>query len=313
MGHERDLELLRNIIAGVSQLVMAVTPAINETAYDLNAAAFSETTAIANDFILDNVEINFSTTSIRDITITSSDGTILLEDTDNIDKNFVWSHIEQGFNGGENITVDITQTGAACLVDVKLRTRSGSNTLVGNPVVQGEDLVASGNYPIPLDRGGIAIPIIMSDHSRIHKGEAYSAAGKATGLNNGDSFDILLKNPVGNFPHFRVFEFDSDKSPGDILLYESPTTSADGDAVVINNLNRNSSNTPDLEVFTTPTVDAVGTQIEFHLVTGTKASGGSSQSATTEWILKVNTDYLIRFTAGANSTTVGWYIFFYEG
>ncbi|MCK5607962.1 hypothetical protein KAR91_39140 [Candidatus Pacearchaeota archaeon] len=136
MGHERDLDLLRQIIDTASQIVMAVTPAISETAYDLNAAAFSETTAIADDFILDNVEMNFSSTSIRDITITSSDGTILLEDTDNIDKNFVWSHIEQGFNGGENITIDITQAGEACLVDVKLRIRSGSNTLVGNPAVK---------------------------------------------------------------------------------------------------------------------------------------------------------------------------------
>ena len=316
-----DAELV-NINAGVSQLAMSISNEIDETAYDLNAAAFSESTVINKDYILDNIELNFSTIEAKTITVTSSDGTILWGgsvDTSasnlgyNTTKQHFFLSFGRGFNASENITVAVTQFSSAGTMDCILKIQSGTNTLLGDPVVQGEDLVAGGNYPLPLDRNGIAVPTIMSDHSHIHKGEAYSASDKVTGLNTGDSFDILLKNPAGNFPHFRVFEFDSDKSPGDIFIYEAPTTSADGTPLTLNNLNRNSSNTPDLSVFTEPTLSDVGTRLEYHQITGTKASGGSSQSATTEWILKTNTDYLVRFTAGANGTIIGWYIFFYEG
>ena len=123
----------------VSQLVMAINNALDFTAFDLNAAAFSETTSITNDYILDNIEINFSTTAIRDITVTSADGTILLQDKDNIDKNITWKKINTGFSANENITIDITQTSAACSVDVILRVQSGTNTLLGNPAVQWVD------------------------------------------------------------------------------------------------------------------------------------------------------------------------------
>ena len=135
MGLERDLELLRDIISGVSQLVMSVNNAIEKTAYDLNAAAFSETTDITSDFILDNIELKFTTTAARNISITSSDGTIIFEEEDNIDKSLIIPGKNLGFNGGENITVDLSQTGATCLVDVRLRVRSGSNTLVGAPIL----------------------------------------------------------------------------------------------------------------------------------------------------------------------------------
>jgi hypothetical protein len=121
--------------ATVSQLVMAVTKPINEIAYDLNAAAFSETTNITKDYELDNLEINFTTTSTRDITVTTSDGTVIFKDTDNVETSLLIDFGGIGFSSGDNITVAITQTGAACSADVILRIKSGSNALQGNPYV----------------------------------------------------------------------------------------------------------------------------------------------------------------------------------
>ena len=120
----------------VSQLVMAITNAIDETVFDLNAAAFSETTAITNDYELDNVEFNFTTTASKDIVITTADGTKILNETSNTDTSFVWQpSSEMAFNGGENLTVTITQTSSACLMDCILKTKSGTSTLSGNPVL----------------------------------------------------------------------------------------------------------------------------------------------------------------------------------
>ena len=120
----------------LAQLVMAITNAINEKAFDLNAAAFSETTNISNDYELDNVEFNFTTAALRTITITTADGTVILNEPDNIDTSFAWVPSQEiAFNGGENLTVTVTQTGTACSMDCVLKVKQGSNTLLGNPVL----------------------------------------------------------------------------------------------------------------------------------------------------------------------------------
>ena len=307
----------------VSQLVMAITNAIDSTAYDLNAAAFSETTNITKDYILDNIELNFSTTEVKTITITSADGTILWggsvdTSTSNLGynttkRNFFLS-LGRGFNANENITVAVTQLSSAGIMDCILKVKSGTNTLVGDPVVQGLDQILGGNQPLPVDRGGRYIPVILGDHTRIHEGFAYITSGKVTGLNNGDNFDILLKNPSGNFPHFRVFTFESDKAPADIVLYQEPTISSDGSPMTLVNLDHNSLNTNNLEFFSAPTITDVGTVKEDRGILGAKNEGGTALSLTVEHVLKggVATNYLLRFTAGANSTTMRYYIFYYE-
>jgi hypothetical protein len=129
----------------VSQLVMAVTNAIDETAYDLNASAFNEVTAITNDFELDSVELNFSTAEAKTITITSADGTILWGgDVDqtaanqgylSTAQNLYLGFNHRGFDGGDNITVTVTQFSGAGTMDCILRTKSGTNSLLGNPHV----------------------------------------------------------------------------------------------------------------------------------------------------------------------------------
>ncbi len=312
MGTERDLQLLRDINTTASQLVLAITNAIDETSYDLEAAAFSETTNITNDYILDNVEFNFTTAASRNITITTEDGTQIYSATSNTDTHLVVRNFDMGFNGGENLTVDVSQAGSACVMDCILKVRSGTNTLVGDPTVQGEDVIAGGNYSIPLDRGGRYLPTIVEEHTRIHEGIAYICTGSKTGLNTGDSFDILLRTQAGNRPHLRVFKFDSSDTPAEIYFYKSPTVTDDGSAFDPVNLDDNSSNSATVDVFTEPTISAVGTLREYQLMAGAKNTGGSGINTTVEHVLKPSTEYLIRFTAGANGTNIGYYLFFYE-
>ena len=120
----------------VSQLVMTVTNALDFTTYDLNAAAFSEATNITNDYELDNVEFNFSTAESKTITITTADGTVILNEADNTDTSFTWQpSSEMAFNGGENLTVAVTQFTAAGIMDCILKIKQGSNSLLGNPTV----------------------------------------------------------------------------------------------------------------------------------------------------------------------------------
>lgn len=124
---------------------LAITNAIEETAYDLNAAAFSEVTSITNDFILDSLELNFSTAEAKTITITSSNGTILWggsvdTSVDNSGYNTTAKNINlvfnQGFNGGDNITVAVTAFTSPGTMDCTLKVKQGTATLVGNPQVE---------------------------------------------------------------------------------------------------------------------------------------------------------------------------------
>lgn len=299
--------------ATVSQLVMAVTNAIDETVHDLNAGAFSEVTAITNDYELDNVEFNFTTTALRTITITTADGTLLLYEGNNTDTSLIWKpSSEIAFNGGENLTVEVTTTGSACLMDCILKIKQGSNTLAGDPVVQGVDQILGGNQPIPLDREGRYVPIIAEEHTRIHESKGFTLTGKRT-VASGARINILIKNPGGNFPHFRFYAFASEKAPADIFLYEGTTISADGTELTPRNNNRNSSNVPNITLHETPTITDDGTEIEYSLIAGSKHVGGSAESITAEWILQSDENYLLRYTNNSGqSSLVGFHIFFYE-
>lgn len=127
---------------------LTITNAIDQTAFDLQAAAFSATTNVSNDFIFDSIVLNFSTTESKTITITGPDGTILLGGTvdtsaantlRNTTKQNFNLIFQQGFNGGDNITVDVTTTSGACSMDCILKVKQGTAGLSGDPVLGSGD------------------------------------------------------------------------------------------------------------------------------------------------------------------------------
>jgi len=130
--------------ASLGQLAMAMNNAIDETAYDLNAASFNETTSVAIDYIFDSVEFNFSTAEAKTITITSADGTILWGgDIDQTAANQgylstaknIYLEFNRGFVASDNLTVGVTQFGSPGTMDCILKTRAGTDTLLGTPFV----------------------------------------------------------------------------------------------------------------------------------------------------------------------------------
>ena len=155
---------------------LTVVNAIDQTAFDLNAAAFSEVTSLSNDYVFDSVELNFSTAESKTITITSADGTILLGgavDTSSRNKlrNTTVKHFNlifgQGFNANDNITVEVTQFSSAGTMDCILKVKEGSTGLTGNPVlgagdeVVGRVKITDGNRVASVDsenRLGVDVP-----------------------------------------------------------------------------------------------------------------------------------------------------------
>lgn len=157
---------------------VVVEHAIDTSDYDLNSSAFSFSTNIIYDYILDSLELNFTSEAFKTVTISSSDGTILWGgslDTslNNLGYNTPAKSINllfnQAFNANENITVGVTQTTIPCLMDCVLKIKRGSalspegikfldpdNSAYGIARVGNRPRVSSVDYTIDIATGNIA-------------------------------------------------------------------------------------------------------------------------------------------------------------
>jgi hypothetical protein len=115
-------------------------------------------------------------------------------------------------------------------------------------------------------------------------------------------------------PHFRWNVECNDLC--NVFLYEGPTvTAATGTARTPINFERNGIYTPKLSILSAPTVTATGTQIDAeYFIQGTQGgkSGGGSDGAVNEFVLKSDTKYLFRVTSGANGCDIHADFHWYE-
>ena len=100
-----------------------LTNIIESTAHDLDSGAdgaLSETSAVASDYRLDSIEMNWSTAVSRTVTVTTSDGTVIYTKALTA-ASLVITDLGMSFQDDEEITVAATATGSACLMDVVVR------------------------------------------------------------------------------------------------------------------------------------------------------------------------------------------------
>lgn len=168
-----------------------------------------------------------------------------------------------------------------------------------------------------------AVTVIDSPHRMAHDGFMYHTSGKVTGIANGASVEVLMVTPADLMPHFNRALFSFSRGDWDIDTFEDVVVSAEGTLITnVYNTNRNSSNTPGLMIFNTPTVTGDGTQLHklWAVPTGTgqgNTIGLSDVKNGEEWILKPSTIYMVRLTnnSGGNATMSYeflWYELDYE-
>jgi hypothetical protein len=169
------------------------------------------------------------------------------------------------------------------------------------------------------DQYARAICTIDESHRMAHDGFMYHASGKVTGLIDTGTAELLLSVPAATFPHLSRVRFDLGRGDVDLHAYEGTTTSADGTPISAFVTNRNSTNTPDLSLFSGPTVTGDGTLIHTGWVpptatgTGLSADGVSNSTNGEEWLLKPSTKYLVRITNNSGATiTYRYEILWYE-
>lgn len=146
-------------------------------------------------------------------------------------------------------------------------------------------------------------------HQKVHEGELFTASYKTPDgapVADNASLDILIRTGTAA-PHI---EFTvSCAQAYEAILYESTTVTDNGTQLSERNRNRRSNKTSVVDAFHTPTVTATGNLILHELASG--ILGGVSRSEE-EWILKPNTNYLLRLTNRAGSAQpmsakVDWY------
>jgi hypothetical protein len=175
------------------------------------------------------------------------------------------------------------------------------------PVLQYTDN-GDGTYaPVPTPTPSAvetATVTIEWEHNEIHEGDAYSAQiyDADTDIATPKTFRVQAPNTTKRL--HCVWSMSCGASGGLWELYEGPTVNAAGSAVTPVNRSRNSTNTATGAVFQDDTYSALGTLIwaEFVGANGAVFKAGGNARSDSEFILKQNTAYLMRFTATVDNT-----------
>ena len=154
-----------------------------------------------------------------------------------------------------------------------------------------------------------SIIAIEPEHHEIHCGDSYEATDNVT-LGNGGTRDYLIIVPneglsethpgdsqdTKQYHLVGIVESESELSAE---FYEASTATA-GTAITSFNRNRNSTLTDTLNISYSPSITTIGTSIWGPWRVGSGRSVAGSASRTREFILKDNTQYILRLT---NQTT----------
>ena len=166
-------------------------------------------------------------------------------------------------------------------------TRSGQTTILGGQSGQGQVDVD------PSSRGLVGLDAV---HRWVHRGYMFDAWNYNAALGSGAALEILIVTAASHGIHARF----AAAAGGDALLtvFENPTVSNNGVAVVPMNRNRSSARTALGLVYKNPTIAADGVQIGNTLLPGGDRgqTGGGGGSSFEEFILAPSTKYLFRLT-----------------
>lgn len=147
-------------------------------------------------------------------------------------------------------------------------------------------------------------------HQLIHEGYGFHASEKISSLTNGSSYNLLLQTS-NTETHLLITHIDSTAAPCDIFIFEDAIVSNVGTPVSVHNTNRINQLPYNGRLYHTPTITNDGTQLEYHIINGAKQSGGSSEVFDFEWVLKPNSNYLIRLTNNSTGTLDAGYELFW--
>jgi hypothetical protein len=161
------------------------------------------------------------------------------------------------------------------------------------------------------DTSGANVTISLA-HMHVHEGRMYEVSYKTTDgspLADNATIDFLFR-PNASRSHFSFGPIAA--NPVEVIFYEAPTITNVGTSLSVVGLNRIRSLPPSSVVYRSPTVTAAGDQLQIDLqVWGLTPLVPAFSEVL--WILRQNTDYLIRMINRAGSAQdIGVILQWYE-
>ena len=164
-----------------------------------------------------------------------------------------------------------------------------------------------------LDIESSCLRTIDTEHSKIHEGKAFIASTYKEDLADDAEYNFLIKNTDVSELH-AVFAINFEGN-AIVDVFEGTTVSADGTEITVYNRKRSSTTASGATAFHTPTITDDGTSISKTVIpgaSGPNASGGNNQGRF-EWLLKVDTNYMVRVkniagAAKSGTITADFYI-----
>jgi len=154
----------------------------------------------------------------------------------------------------------------------------------------------------------VTIPVV---HHEVHEGETFTVSTFSILVNNGDDITMLLR--TGNTRYGHLTFVVAAGGDAQVRLLENPTITNIGNGLNERNMKRYSTEIPEIQAFGNPAYIEQAVIMNFLAPGGTggNAVGGTSRQDT-EWILSLNTDYVIELTniSGNNqpmSIVAQWY------
>ena len=140
-------------------------------------------------------------------------------------------------------------------------------------------------------------------HHEVHEGNTFQASQKSADgspIADDASYDMLIITGNEAEPHL-VFSAAAGGT-AEVILYKNTTVSDNGAQIAVQNMRQSlhGINLNTMRAFTTPTITLVGNQMHIQLLPGGSGPGqgttGGAAREETEWVLAINTNYLIRVT-----------------
>jgi len=220
MGLQVSLVSGSSIVVSNLQQFSVNTP-ISITNYDLAAASYTSTYAFTADALLEQLDLRFSTTQSRTITISLSTGETLFSET-NSNLRLQIDFQSLAIDLGTSITLTVSQTGGACILNGDLTIMAGTLALGGNPVLgAGSNLIGS----VTLDAspshatqdvfGRLRVSDIYTLYSAVHQYDAspnswdsiFTGSGAIAHVPNNSAVQLSVGTTSGDSIKFQTHNY----------------------------------------------------------------------------------------------------------
>lgn len=152
-----------------------------------------------------------------------------------------------------------------------------------------------GSYPLTIDKTTLAIAMIDYPHKEIHSGSHFSYDNYLSIAKAETKYVLLITPNTTKYSHVFV---DVDVTAGELeySFIENSTITLNGTQVTIYNNHRVLTTTSGTVVFINPTVTEGTTVLRKKYFGATKSNGGGASRNELEFVLKPNTNYLLKLS-----------------